>query len=127
MSYTYNNPAYNYGNLTIPNGASVTASTGLTYADSSWITASSAATWQSPSGKLVLTGEDADIVINGQSLNKTLKAIQDELGIPGRLVRNEQLEQEFAELKACGERYRELEAKYQEQKRVFDILKYQDQ
>jgi len=79
------------------------------------------------SGKLSLQGENADIEINGQSLNKTLKIIQDELRIPGRIKRDLQLEKEFAELNEAANHYNTLLEKYQEQKKVWDILQKQDQ
>lgn len=78
------------------------------------------------SGTLELRGEDADININGESLMSTLKEIRDHLRIPDRLNRNAELESEFEELRALGEQYREMEAKYKSHKKVFDILKRED-
>jgi hypothetical protein len=78
------------------------------------------------SGRILLGGPDADIEINGESIVDTLKQIKEQLQIPNRLNRNSKLEAEFEELKQLGEQYRDLETKFREQKRVFDILKKQD-
>jgi hypothetical protein len=42
------------------------------------------------------------------------------------MVPNPELEAEFDALKACADRYRELEQKFLEQKRVWETLKKQD-
>jgi hypothetical protein len=78
------------------------------------------------SGTIDLRGENADININGESLMETLKEIRDQLRIPDRLARNSELEAEYEELRALGEQYKELEAKYKSHKKVFDILKRED-
>lgn len=70
-----------------------------------------------------LKGEDADVVINGESLNETLKAIKDALKIPGILQRNELLEKEWEELKAVADHYNKLKKEYTEKQRVWDIMK----
>jgi hypothetical protein len=62
----------------------------------------------------------ADIVIGGQSLTKTLAAINERLAI---LQPNTQLESEWKELKELGERYREMEQDLLEKARVWGILK----
>jgi hypothetical protein len=62
----------------------------------------------------------ADIVIGGQSLTKTLAAINERLAI---LQPNTQLESEWEELKELGERYREMEQDLLEKARVWGILK----
>lgn len=72
---------------------------------------------------LNLDGENADIVINKRSLTKILSGIEDRLGI---LTTNPALESNFIELRELGDRYRELEQKYLEQTKVFDILKNTD-
>lgn len=73
-----------------------------------------------------LKGEDADIIINGESLNETLKSIRNALRIPERLVRNEQLESDFDELKAAHAHYEELLKKYAEKQKVWNALKNTD-
>jgi hypothetical protein len=62
----------------------------------------------------------ADIVIGGQSLTKTLAAINERLAI---LQPNTRLESEWEELKELGERYREMEQDLLEKARVWGILK----
>ena len=61
-----------------------------------------------------------DIVIGGQSLMKTLDAINKRLAI---LQPNTRLESEWAELKELGERYRAMEQDLLEKARAWDILK----
>jgi hypothetical protein len=73
-----------------------------------------------PSGQLNLTGNNADIVINGQSLNATLTAIQERMGI---LVPNADMEAEWDELRELAERYRELEKLCKEKSTVWNKLK----
>jgi hypothetical protein len=73
-----------------------------------------------PSGQLNLTGDNADIVINGQSLNATLTAIQERMGM---LVPNAEIEAEWDELRELAERYRELEKLCKEKSTVWNKLK----
>ena len=72
-----------------------------------------------PSGTLQLQGEDADIIINGTSLSKTLQSLNDRLAI---LQVNPELEAEFDELQAIAEKYRSLEKKLLEKKKVWAAL-----
>ena len=110
---------------TVVNGATVTAGgSGYTLAPST--STISNATWttapltQSASGKLELRGTDADIVINGTSLNNTLNLIQDRLNM---LRPNEHLEAEWDQLRDLGDQYRKLEKELIEKQRAWDILK----
>lgn len=73
-----------------------------------------------PSGRMELQGAQADIVMNGVSLNDTLKLIQDRLCM---LRPNSELEQEWDQLRDLGEQYRELEKQLIEKQRAWDILK----
>ena len=73
--------------------------------------------------KIHINGKDADIVINGKSFTETMAKIEDRLGI---FRPNPELEKEFDELRQAGEHYRQLEKKFLEQKKVFDILKNTD-
>jgi hypothetical protein len=66
---------------------------------------------------------DSDIEIDGLSLKTTLAALQERMAI---MVPNLALEKEFAELKACGDKYRELEREFQEQLRMWNTLKHTD-
>lgn len=73
-----------------------------------------------PSGRMELQGAHADIVMNGVSLNDTLKLIQDRLCM---LRPNPELEQEWDQLRDLGEQYRELEKQLIEKQRAWDLLR----
>jgi len=132
-----NNPATNtWANLSVVGNGSVSPGYGavpsLTVSDLVYSTTtnpiwSSGPYGVSGSGRVVLNGADADIEINGESLMDALNEIKEQLQIPNRLNRNARLEAEFEELKKLGEQYKEMETKFREQKRVFDILKTTDQ
>jgi len=77
----------------------------------------------SPSGKIQLTGPDADVVLDGVSLRDTLTAIQTRLGM---LVPDPKIEAEFAELRELSERYQATLKKCQEQLKIVDILSQDD-
>ena len=72
------------------------------------------------SGRMELQGAQADIVMNGVSLNDTLKLIQDRLCM---LRPNSELEQEWDQLRDLGEQYRELEKQLMEKQRAWDLLR----
>ena len=72
------------------------------------------------SGKLSLSGDSADIVINEVSLNETLASIQERLAI---LQPNPVLEKEFAELANIRKEYVTLEKKLLEKKAIWEALK----
>lgn len=72
------------------------------------------------SGHMSITGEDADITLNGKSMKGWMEKVEERLAI---LEPNEKLESEWAELKELGERYRELEKQILEKAKVWDILK----
>lgn len=74
----------------------------------------------SQSAKITLDGADADIVINGQSLARAIRNINERLAI---LTPDPALEEEFEELKQLAIAYAECEKRMLEKKRVFDILK----
>lgn len=130
MSYAITQP-YTVGNISVTGtsgsssiftiGTNGTSATDM-WTNTSWTTASPAVK-VSQKATIDLQGEDADIIINGKSLAKTLEGIQDRLGI---LEMNPELEAEFEELREAADRYRELEKKFKEQKRVWDTLKTQD-
>lgn len=116
-----NTPLYTYSNVTIPSG-------GLTYTTAT--TDTSNATWVVDSyytKKPQVQITDSDIELDGLSLRETMLAVRDELMIPTRIKRNRELEQEFEELKAVADRYRELEKKFLEQKKMWQTLKTQHQ
>jgi len=120
MSYYINPSAYSqpYGNVTI-NAASTSATT---YTWNPGVVGATMPNAMSvnPSGRVDLKGDNADITINGVSLNATLKLIQDRLGL---LVPNPELEGQFDELRALSEQYRKLEAECREKMRVWNTLK----
>ena len=72
------------------------------------------------SGTIALTGENADIKINGVSLCDTLTAIQDQLNI---LRPNTELEAEWDQLRELGEQYRKLEAEFKDKTKMWKTLK----
>jgi hypothetical protein len=114
----------NYGNITITGspytGASgpYIISNGGAGAGYNW------ANTASPNmtvGKVKIT--ETDIEIEGLSLRKTLLDLQARLAI---MTPNPVLEKEFDELKACGDRYRELEKEFTEQLKMWNTLKSTD-
>ena len=108
-----------YANVTIPSGGySISAGSGLNYSTGT------TAVWSTP-GKVKIT--DQDIELDGLSLKETMKSIKAELLIPERLNRNEELEREYAELKAKAAEYYALEKHFLEQKKMWTTLKSTDQ
>ena len=74
-------------------------------------------------GKMRITGEDADIEIDGISLRETLYKLQERMAI---LEPNLELEKEFVELKAIREKYIELERNLLEKKAIWEALNKDD-
>lgn len=74
----------------------------------------------SQSGQINLTGENADIKVNGESLLDVIKTLQNRLNV---LVPNPELEAEWDELRELGERYRLLEKEFDEKSRAWAALK----
>lgn len=83
-----------------------------------WLTNASVAI--EANGSMSLNGENADIIINGASLNQTLKHIEVRLNI---LRPNPNLEAEWDQLRELGDQYRKLEAELVEKQRAWEILK----
>lgn len=73
-----------------------------------------------PSTKINLTGDDADITVNGRSIIDMLENIEQRLAI---LQPNKDLESEWDELKALGDQYRVLEARIKDQIKTYETLK----
>ena len=105
-------------------------------ASGQWLTSSGSSTqwtsanpWltSSASGTLQLTGDNADVVVNGTSLKGTLENIQSTLDAVeqrlGLLRPSLELEKEWDELKRLGDEYRALEADIRDKMKVWDILK----
>lgn len=107
--------AASIGTTGLLNTGAITGTT-LNLSDTVWSSNLSSNT----SGQIKLTGENADIDVNGVSLMATIKEIQERLNI---LVPNSELEAEWDELRALGEQYRELEKQLKEKAEVWNKLK----
>lgn len=70
-------------------------------------------------GGLVLTGSEADLVINGVSLSATLQGIQERLNI---LTVDPALEDKWDQLRALGEQYRKLESEILQKQHMWETL-----
>ena len=71
-------------------------------------------------GQLHLEGHDADININGESLMKTLRSLEQRLNI---LRPNTELEAEWDQLRELGDQYRHLETELMEKQKMWNKLK----
>jgi D-arabinose 1-dehydrogenase-like Zn-dependent alcohol dehydrogenase len=127
-------PSYTYGNITLNThnntgsvytvGAGSNGTSAIDWTNSTWTTSPVTI---SQKATIDLKGEDADIVINGESLNETLKSIKEALRIPSRLSnQNPELEKDWEELKAAREHYDRLLKEYKEKQQVWDTLKTED-
>ena len=74
-------------------------------------------------GKMRISGDDADIEINGISLKQTLEDIQQRMAI---LQPNPELEKEFKELRKIRQQYIKLERNLLEKKEMWDTLNKDD-
>lgn len=74
-------------------------------------------------GRMRITGEDADIEINGISLKQTLDQLQERMAI---LQPNPELEEEFKELRDLRQQYIQLEKNLLEKKEMWDRLNKDD-
>jgi hypothetical protein len=72
------------------------------------------------SGKISLTGENADVDINGVSLKDFMQRVEQRLAI---LTPDARLEEEWEELRVLGEQYRKLEKEINDRMKTFNILK----
>jgi len=72
------------------------------------------------SATIKLSGEDADIDLNGKSMKAWMEQVEQRLNI---LTVNPELEDEWAELKELGDRYRELEKLCKEKADIWTKLK----
>jgi hypothetical protein len=105
---------YTISNQQITNSGYITTA----IADPTW----SSTAMLTPSGQIELKGDQADLLINGVSLTKTLKGIQDRLNM---LHPNAALEAEWDQLRELGQQYRQLEAELKEKQRAWEILRKQ--
>jgi len=104
---------YTYPNTVSTTGGPYTISSGAGV-NTPW------ATYNNSSTKINLTGEDADIEINGKSLMDMIGQIEERLNI---LPPNTELEAEWAELRELGNKYRELEQQIKDKQATWDRLK----
>jgi hypothetical protein len=136
MSYSINYPTnVTYGNLAVgaANGAtgytytsSGTSATDLIWGNTgTWATATNPVTI-TQKATIELKGDDADIIMNGESLKESIREIKEALRIPSKLNRDEKLEKEWEELQAAGDHYTKLLKEYREKQKVWDTLKTQD-
>jgi hypothetical protein len=72
------------------------------------------------SAKISLSGENADIEVNGWSLVAAVKRIEERLGL---FQPNPELEKEWQDLRKLGERYRKLEQRIKDKQATWDKLK----
>jgi hypothetical protein len=104
---TYSNPTITgtaYPNVTIGAGTNTAP----------WFTQNNTAP------RINLDGEGADIVVNGSSLVDAVNSIKDRLNC---LQINPELEAEWDELRALGDRYRKLEQQILDKQATWDRLK----
>jgi len=93
LTWPNNSPTYSFGDLSIT---------------------------QTPSAKITLTGDDADIEINGESIVGMLKEIRDRLNI---LQVSEEMEQEWGELRVLREQYEAKLVECREKSQAWAALK----
>ena len=73
-----------------------------------------------PGGKLVIQGDNADLVIGDKSMREWMERIEERLNL---LTPNTKLEEEWEELKSLGEQYRQLEQHIRDKQATWDRLK----
>lgn len=104
------------GSVSVPTWTTTTNGTG----GYSWQTLSTVPDTITHSNNITITGEGADIVMQGKSLRSWMESVEQRLNI---LTVNPALEQEWDELRELGERYRELEKKCKEKSKMWQQLK----
>ena len=92
---------------------------GYTFTNTNWNTPAPPMA-VSQSGQISLSGNNADIVINGVSLVSKLDAIAERLNI---LDVNKELEAEWDQLRELGEQYRQLELDLRAKSAMWKTLK----
>ena len=89
-----------------------------------WTTTTSGITQSNPivgqSSKVVIQGDNADLVIGDKSLRTWMERVEERLNI---LTPNPEMEKEWDELRRLGERYRELEKECREKSDMWNKLK----
>lgn len=123
---TLTNPSNTNANVTLSAMTTIDLSSLTTSSvtiSPSWINASptyATVSGSNGSGVIDITGPDADIKLNGESLITRLRVIEDRLNI---LQPNQKLEAEWDQLRELGEAYRRLEAEILEKQKMWDTLK----
>jgi hypothetical protein len=115
-------------NVTIGSPYTVTGITGTNFPNAIYTTGtgtSISAPWatfnpNSTSARINLTGDEADIEVNGWSLVQAVKRIEERLGL---FQPNPELESEWEELRELGEQYRALEQHIKDKQATWDRLK----
>ena len=108
-------------NVTIGNGG-----TGINVSPTVWTTNTTAGQYSftgqniQPSGKVVIQGKDADLVIGDKSMKTWMEKGEERLNI---LTPNPEMEKEWDDLRKLGERYRKLEKKCKEKSDMWNKLK----
>jgi hypothetical protein len=113
-----NTSPYTFTATTVSPGMPSSSNTIFTIGSNSGVT--NPWTTGNSSGKISLTGDKADIEVNGKSLMKVLEGLEERLNL---LTPNVELESDWEELAELGQKYRELETKIKEKVRTWDILK----
>ena len=72
------------------------------------------------SGKVVIQGDNADLVIGEKSMKDWMERVEERLNI---LTPNTKLEAEWEELQSLGEKYRKLEQHIKDKQATWDRLK----
>ena len=109
-------------NMTLTSPYTVTGAIGTT---TTWTASPNSSPWFSsnPTGtsaRINLSGENADIEVNGWSLVAAVKRIEERLGL---FQPNPKLEAEWEELRDLGEQYRKLEQHIKDKQATFDRIK----
>ena len=109
-------------------GYTISGLNGATGSNTVWTTNTTAGNYHvndpaavlSAGGRMDLTGDAADVNINGKSLKGWMEKVEARLNI---LTPNPELEREWDDLRRLGERYRKLEKKCKEKAEVWNKLK----
>jgi hypothetical protein len=118
-------PNANIGSITNTTSGSVYVSPGTgtpvwTTHTTSPYTATGTGQMIQPGGKVVIQGEDADLVIGKKSMRDWMEKVEERLNI---LSPNPEMEKEWDDLRKLGERYRKLEKKCKEKSLMWNKLK----
>jgi hypothetical protein len=112
------------GGVSLTSPYTFTGATGTGFSNTTYTTSGTgtSAPWftQNPSTRISLTGEDADVEVNGWSLVAAVKRMEERLGL---LQPNPELEKEWSELRELGDQYRKLEQHIKDKQATWDKLK----